>query len=289
MGIAGRQGLGKLRHLECHSLWVQQRLRRKEFTLHKVAGESNPADLFTKHLESRAKLDQLVALFSCRFVSGRPDGAPALRRNIPQDNSAHHVDQVLSHDPSCLPHLHLPEDIARYFPAAEPEPARRGEDDQRPGDELADPVPGIETRRRRARQYVISDNIKGGRGAKARVRSKQINNAIQVVDCEANFDKGATRKDATEQAAQATSSRLWGVDTPLSNPAVDHISATPYVAGARSMRPGYEEESTGGALAYPSYESTRQPSRRVSWGRVWVANAAQVNFTKFCTAVPRVG
>ena len=29
IGIAGRQGLGKLRHLECHSLWVQQRLRRK--------------------------------------------------------------------------------------------------------------------------------------------------------------------------------------------------------------------------------------------------------------------
>ena len=29
MGTAGRQGLGKLRHLECHSLRVQQRLRRK--------------------------------------------------------------------------------------------------------------------------------------------------------------------------------------------------------------------------------------------------------------------
>ena len=29
IGTAGRQGLGKLRHLECHSLWVQQRLRRK--------------------------------------------------------------------------------------------------------------------------------------------------------------------------------------------------------------------------------------------------------------------
>ena len=28
IGTASRQGLGKLRHLECHSLWVQQRLRR---------------------------------------------------------------------------------------------------------------------------------------------------------------------------------------------------------------------------------------------------------------------
>ena len=33
MGTAGRQGLGKLRHLECHGLWLQQRLRRKEFCL----------------------------------------------------------------------------------------------------------------------------------------------------------------------------------------------------------------------------------------------------------------
>ena len=28
MGICGRQGLGKLRHIECHTLWVQQRLRQ---------------------------------------------------------------------------------------------------------------------------------------------------------------------------------------------------------------------------------------------------------------------
>ena len=59
-GVAGRLGLGKLRHLECHSLWVQQRLRHKEFRLLIVAGEANPAGLFTKHLESKAKLDQLI-------------------------------------------------------------------------------------------------------------------------------------------------------------------------------------------------------------------------------------
>ena len=125
-----------------------------------------------------------MALFSCRFVSGRPDGAPALRRDIPQNISAHHVDQALSHDPSCLPHLHLPEDIARYFPAAEPEPARRGEDDQRPGDELADPVPGIEMRRKRAQQSVISNSTSGGRGAQARVRKKRLGNPIHIVECE---------------------------------------------------------------------------------------------------------
>ena len=46
LGIGGRQGHGKLRHLECHSLWVQQRLRWGEFKRLKVAGECNPADFF---------------------------------------------------------------------------------------------------------------------------------------------------------------------------------------------------------------------------------------------------
>ena len=64
MGTAGRQGLGKLRHLECHSLWLQQRLRRKEFELRKVLGTDNPADLFTKHLESAKRLEHLLDMFS---------------------------------------------------------------------------------------------------------------------------------------------------------------------------------------------------------------------------------
>ena len=36
MGIAKRQGLGKLRHLECQRLWLQGRLRRGDFELRKV-------------------------------------------------------------------------------------------------------------------------------------------------------------------------------------------------------------------------------------------------------------
>ena len=51
VGTCGRQGLGKLRHIECHTLWVQQRIRQGEFELRKVRGEVHPADLFTKHLE----------------------------------------------------------------------------------------------------------------------------------------------------------------------------------------------------------------------------------------------
>ena len=57
IGTAGRQGLGKLRHLECHGLWLQQRLRRKELQLLKVLGTENPADLFTKHLPRESIID----------------------------------------------------------------------------------------------------------------------------------------------------------------------------------------------------------------------------------------
>ena len=39
VGICGRQGLGKLRHLECTSLWLQQRIRHGELEVRKIAGE----------------------------------------------------------------------------------------------------------------------------------------------------------------------------------------------------------------------------------------------------------
>ena len=38
IGTSSRQGLGKLRHIECHTLWVQQRIRQGECELRKVRG-----------------------------------------------------------------------------------------------------------------------------------------------------------------------------------------------------------------------------------------------------------
>ena len=81
IGVCSRQGLGKLRHLDTHTLWVQQAVRRKDIELRKVDGTSNPADLFTKHLPSRDKLLQLVELFGCDFREGRPHGAPELKKD----------------------------------------------------------------------------------------------------------------------------------------------------------------------------------------------------------------
>ena len=70
IGIASRQGLGKLRHLECTSLWLQQRLRQNNLEIRKIAGEANPADLYTKHLESKNKIEQLLGFFGAEFREG---------------------------------------------------------------------------------------------------------------------------------------------------------------------------------------------------------------------------
>ena len=51
IGIARRKGLGKVRHVETQSLWVQDAIREKRMTLNKVDGKDNPSDIFTKFLD----------------------------------------------------------------------------------------------------------------------------------------------------------------------------------------------------------------------------------------------
>ena len=80
MGICGRQGLGKLRHVDTKSFWVQQKVRDSSLEIRKVRGDVNPADLFTKHLSSEVRMTELLRLFGCRFSGGRAEGALQLRR-----------------------------------------------------------------------------------------------------------------------------------------------------------------------------------------------------------------
>jgi hypothetical protein len=74
-GICKRVGLGTQRHIAVNSLWVQEKLRRREFALFKVKGEDNPADLFTKHLV-REKMHRCLHFMSAEFREGRPSAAP---------------------------------------------------------------------------------------------------------------------------------------------------------------------------------------------------------------------
>ena len=54
-GIFQRQGVGRVRHLEAKTLWVQTALREKRFELHAIGTNENPADIGTKAL-AEAKL-----------------------------------------------------------------------------------------------------------------------------------------------------------------------------------------------------------------------------------------
>ena len=50
IGIIGRTGLGRLRHIDTSYLWLQQGSINKKLRLNKVNGTENPADMNTKGL-----------------------------------------------------------------------------------------------------------------------------------------------------------------------------------------------------------------------------------------------
>lgn len=79
IGICWRQGLGKLRHLDTHTLWIQQAVRSQRIDLRKVPGEVNPADLFTEHSLSGERLMKLTNLFESEYRSGQAASAPKTR------------------------------------------------------------------------------------------------------------------------------------------------------------------------------------------------------------------
>ena len=159
IGTASRQGLGKLRHVECHSLWLQQRLRRKEFTLRKIGGEQNPADLFTKHLESASRLLNLLELFRCEFREGRAASAPSLKKHVEAPGPRAPEETIAL---ATLLHLAGGEYIEKRFPQAEAPDEAYSEPDHPPGDELGDPVPRL--------MRTGSRSMRGRRGAPAQSR-----------------------------------------------------------------------------------------------------------------------
>ena len=75
MGVAQRVGLGKLRHLDTQSLWLQQAIRQKRIGLSKVLGTVNPADLMTKYTDS-STLERLLVIMSLERREGRAEIAP---------------------------------------------------------------------------------------------------------------------------------------------------------------------------------------------------------------------
>ena len=119
VGVCSRQGLGKLRHLDTHTLWVQQALRAGRFKLCKVDGEVNPADISTKHSLTREKLMQLTKLYSCDFRGGRAECAPQVRKTPGSKmtmGEAYNLDEGEGRGP-IMPHLmYSEEQLEQFYP-----------------------------------------------------------------------------------------------------------------------------------------------------------------------------
>ena len=76
-GIASRRGLGKVRHIAVHYLWVQERVAAGDLVLRKVLGKLNPADLLTKHLDS-VSIKRNMSIFGIEVTEGRSAIAPSI-------------------------------------------------------------------------------------------------------------------------------------------------------------------------------------------------------------------
>ena len=77
IGICRRRGLGKVRHLATADLWVQDRLRKRDFSLEKIPGSENPSDMLTKHVD-RTLLHKHMSKLGLVYESGRAISAPSI-------------------------------------------------------------------------------------------------------------------------------------------------------------------------------------------------------------------
>ena len=75
IGVAQRVALGKLRHLDTQSLWLQEAVRDKRVGLSKVHGPFVPADLMTKHVDHVAQI-RLLSLMGVETRMDRAESAP---------------------------------------------------------------------------------------------------------------------------------------------------------------------------------------------------------------------
>ena len=77
LGIAQRQGIGKLRHVRTQALWVQEVRSEGRLGYHKVLGSRNPSDAMTKYMTS-VLLEQHLTTVGMESRGGRAETAPGL-------------------------------------------------------------------------------------------------------------------------------------------------------------------------------------------------------------------
>ena len=70
IGIIQLNGLGKVRHIDTGLSWIQQTAAQRKLTFHKVLGNDNPADLYTKYLHIQTANHHLIKS-AYKAASGR--------------------------------------------------------------------------------------------------------------------------------------------------------------------------------------------------------------------------
>ena len=81
LGIIGRTGLGKLRHIDTSYLWLQQESIKKKLRMNKVKGTENPADMNTKGL-SGEEIAKYIKMIGMGYKEGRSELAPEVHKLI---------------------------------------------------------------------------------------------------------------------------------------------------------------------------------------------------------------
>ena len=94
IGVANREGLGRIRHLDTQSLWLQQALRKKRLGVSKVPGAENPSDLMTKHVDAKL-LGEHARSMGCEFLEGRAELAPQVVQQV-DDHNDHDDDDTVN-------------------------------------------------------------------------------------------------------------------------------------------------------------------------------------------------
>ena len=69
IGVCNRKGV---RHLDTNLLWIQDKVKQGVLKINKVHGETNPADLCAKHLDSSKMLEHL-GVNGCAICAGRAE------------------------------------------------------------------------------------------------------------------------------------------------------------------------------------------------------------------------
>ena len=75
--IAERKGVDKIRHIDVNVLWLQDQVARNKIAIHKISGEDNFSDSFTKHATAD-RIAQTLLGTSQKIVAGRHPIMPTI-------------------------------------------------------------------------------------------------------------------------------------------------------------------------------------------------------------------